>query len=136
MDWKEKWFYIENHAPALPSRTLGIPKWRGEWIQKSPNLFQVKDLLDRIKDLRAENQTGASVVMSWMGRRIQPFQQRSHFGFYYRGIQDPSRFSSDKISEDEAVHRVCRVLDGVFGVPALPDTFSIKDPPKDVSESH
>jgi len=36
------------------------------------------------------------------------------------------------MSEDEAVRRV---LDGVYGVPTLPDTFTIKDPPKDVSES-
>ena len=121
-----------EYAPALPSRTPGAPKWRGEWIQKPQSLFQVDDLLDWIKDLRKENLTGASVVMSWMGRWIQPLQQQSHFGFHYRGSKDPSRFSSDKMTEDEAVRRV---LDEVCGVPTLPDTFTIKDPPKDVSRS-
>ena len=25
-DWKAEWFYIHNHAPALPERALGPPK--------------------------------------------------------------------------------------------------------------
>jgi len=95
----------------------------------------VNDLLDWIKDLRTENLTRASVVMSWMSRQIQPLQQRSHFGFYYMGVTDPSRFTSDKISEKEVMRRVCRVLDGVLGVPVLPDAFIMKDPSKEVCES-
>jgi len=73
--------------------------------------------------------------MSWMSRQIQPLQQRSHFGFYYMGVTDPSRFTSDKISEKEVMRRVCRVLDGVLGVPVLPDAFIMKDPSKEVCES-
>ena len=29
-DWKAEWFYINNHAPALPKRTPGSPKPRHE----------------------------------------------------------------------------------------------------------
>ena len=25
-DWKAEWFYIDNHAPALPERAPGPPK--------------------------------------------------------------------------------------------------------------
>jgi hypothetical protein len=134
INWKEKWFYVENHAPALLSRTPGVPKWHGEWNQKPQSLFQVNDLLDKIRDL-AEHLIGASVVMSWMSRRIQPLRQRSHFGFHCMGVTDPSWFSFDKISEKEVMHRVRRVFNGVLGVPVLSDAITIKDPPKEVRES-
>ena len=53
----------------------------------------------------------------------------------YIGVTDPSRFTSEKISEKEMVRRVHRVLDGVLGVPVVLDAFTIKDPPKEVCES-
>jgi len=46
-----------------------------------------------------------------------------------------SRFTSEKIAESEAVRRVRRVLDEVLGVLTVPDTFTMKDPPKEVRES-
>jgi len=83
IDWKSKWFYVKNHAPPLPSRIPSVPQYRGEWTTKPQSLFQLNDLLDWIKDLKKEHLIGGSVVMSWMSRRIQPLQQRSHFEFYY-----------------------------------------------------
>jgi len=40
IDWKSKWFYIENHAPSLPERTPGPPKVYGEWSAKPQSMFQ------------------------------------------------------------------------------------------------
>ena len=31
-DWKAEWFYIENHAPALPERTPGSPQKCNELV--------------------------------------------------------------------------------------------------------
>jgi len=87
-----------------------------------------------IKDLRKV--TRASIVMSWMGRQIQPLQKRSNFGFYYIGIKDLSCFTSKKINESEAGRWVRRVLDGVYGIPTVPDTFTMQDSPKEVLESN
>ena len=47
-DWKAEWFYIDNHAPALPERTPGPPKQRNEWYAHAENLDQVGELLKRI----------------------------------------------------------------------------------------
>jgi hypothetical protein len=64
------------------------------------DLSQVNDLLEKIKD---EGVTGALVVYSWIGRRIQLLQKRARFGFEYLGILAPSRFTANKIHQNEAV---------------------------------
>ena len=52
IDWKASWFYIGNHAPALPDRTLGPPKIFPEWNSTGQNIDQINDMLRKIKDLR------------------------------------------------------------------------------------
>jgi hypothetical protein len=94
--WKERWFYIGNHAHSLPERTTGVPKITGGWTRRAPELSQVNDLLTKIKVPTYEGFTGASVVYSWIGRRIQPLQQRTRFGFKYMGLKDPSWFSAEQ----------------------------------------
>ena len=98
-------------------------------------MFQVNELLDWIKNLRKKNLSGASVVMSWTGRRIQPLQKRSYFGFHYRAVEDPSQFSSERISKSEAMRRVRLVLDVVYGFPVLPKSFTMRNPPKEVCKT-
>jgi hypothetical protein len=90
--WKERWFYIGNHAPSLLERTARVPKITGGWTKRAPELSQVNELLTKIKELRDEGVTTPSVVYSWIGRRIKPLQQCTHFGFEYMGLKDPSRF--------------------------------------------
>ena len=67
------------------------------------NADQVGELLKRIAMLRRKGVTGATVVSSCLRRQIQPLQYRSHPGFEYTGLRDPSRFSSEKTSRDEAM---------------------------------
>jgi hypothetical protein len=69
IDWKDKCFYAENQDSSLSERTTGAPCHFAEWNVEPQSMFQVKELLDWIKDFRKENLTGASVVMSWMARR-------------------------------------------------------------------
>ena len=71
-DWKAEWFYIDNHAPALPERTPGPPTPHHEWCVPAGNADQVGELLKRIARLRRERVTGATVVSSWLRRQIQP----------------------------------------------------------------
>jgi len=91
-DWKAEWFYIDNHAPALPERTPRPPKQRNEWYAHAENVDQVGELLKRISKRRKEGVTGATVVACWLMRQIQPLQCRNHLGFEYTGLYDPSIF--------------------------------------------
>ena len=60
---RAEWFYVENHSPALPDRVPGPPQMRSEWFTGGE--------LDRIENLKKSRVTGGSVVLSWIGCRIQ-----------------------------------------------------------------
>jgi len=130
IDWKDFWFYIENQAPALPARTPGPPVPKPSWNSMSENLIQINDLLDEIDHLKKKKLTGASVVANWMCRQIQPLQQQTNFGFVYTSEDDPSRFTPDKITQADALWRVCRVLDGVDEAPVCGGDFCLNKRPE------
>lgn len=114
-----------------------MPKVQVEWNQ-DPNavdLYQVLELVDWIKALRAEGVTGASVMYMWITRRIQPRQKRDHFGFEYPGTEDPSRLYAEELLGGEALKRVQHVLLDVHTVPYVPQLFSAANPPKQIQVS-
>ena len=76
--------------------------------------------------------TEEAVMFDWMKRRIQPLQARETFGFQYQGTTDSSRYSEEKISDEEVFSRVQRLLRDVKKIPVVPDTFSAANPPKQV----
>ena len=69
-DWKAEWFYIDNHAPALPERTPEPPKQHHEWCVRTGNADQVGELFERIVKLPRNGVTGATVVSSWLRRQV------------------------------------------------------------------
>ena len=71
-------------------------------------------------------------MFDWMKRRIQPLQARESLGFQYRGTTDPSRYSKEEISDDEAFSRVQQLLKNVKKILVVPDTFSAASPRKQV----
>ena len=96
------------------------------------NADQVGELLKRIAKRRREGVTGATVVSSWLRRQVQPLQCRSHLGFEYTGLYDPSRFLSEKTSRDEAMVLLYNLFEGVSSIPVLPDLFHVNNPPKQI----
>ena len=87
-----------------------------------------------IASLKKKGISGEAVAFDWIKRRIQPIQSRVNFGFEYRGKNDPSRCSEEEISNGEALHRVQRLFEKVEHVPYLLNTFSVLNPPKEVSD--
>ena len=132
IDWKPKWFYIENQWESVPTITLGPPTQQLEWNKKLVDNSQVPKLLTRIAELRQKNLTGEAIMFDWMKRRIQPLQAQEKFGFQYHRTTDSSRYSEEEISDEEVFNRAQRLLGDVKKVPVIPDTFSAADPPKQV----
>ena len=81
IEWKPKWFYVENQSRSFPSTTPGPPIQWLEWNKKPVDESQISELLDRIAILRQNLLTGEAVVFDWMKRRIQPLQARESLGF-------------------------------------------------------
>ena len=90
------------------------------------------ELLEIIAARGKEGVTGATVVLSWLRRQFQPLQCRSHLGFEYTGLYDPSQFSSEKTQLEEAMVLLHNLFEGVSSVPLLPKSFHVNNPPKPV----
>ena len=72
IEWKPKWFYVENQLGRFPPITPGPPIQWPEWNKKPVDESQIPELLERIAILRQNMLTGEAVVLDWMRRRIQP----------------------------------------------------------------
>ena len=84
------------------------------WNSRGGNVDQVNFLLGEIERLKADHQiTGASVIVHWILRRVQPLQQWVHLGFQYTGEEDRTRYTRAKISKDELKDRVAGLLKNV-----------------------
>ena len=97
-------------------------------------MSQIPELLEMIASLKQRGISGESVAFDWMKHRIQPLQARVTFGFEYQGINDPLRCSEEEISNGEALRRVQRLFEKDEHVPHLLNTFSVLNPPKEVSD--
>ena len=134
IDWKSRWFYVENQENNPPSILAGPPVQRAEWLKKPIDMSQIPKLLEMIASLKQKGISGEVVAFDSMKHRIQPLQARVTFGFEYWGKNDPSRCSEEEISNGEALRRVQRLFEKVEHVPHLLNTFSVLNPPKEVSD--
>ena len=132
IEWKPKWFYVENQSRSFPSITPGSPIQWPEWNKKPVDECQISELLVRIAILRQNMLTGETVMFDWMKRRIQPLQARESLGFQYQGTTDPSRYSKEEILDDVVFSRIQQLLKNVKKIPVVPGTFSTADLPKQV----
>jgi hypothetical protein len=129
INWKARWFYVENQGNSLPPILAGPPVHRGEWLKKPIDMSQIPKPI-----LKQRGISGESVAFDWMKRRIQPLQARVTFGFEYQGKNDPSWCSGEEISNGEALRRVQQLFEKVEHVPHLLNTISVLNPPKEVSD--
>jgi hypothetical protein len=88
IDWKPKWFYVENQWESVPAITPGPPIQWPEWNKKLVDSSQIPELLSRIADLRRKDLTREAIVFDWMKRRILLLQARETFCFQYQGTTD------------------------------------------------
>ena len=70
IDWKAKWFYVENHGNSLPPILAGPPIQWAEWLKKPIDMSQIPELLEMIASLKQRGISGESVAFDWMKRRI------------------------------------------------------------------
>jgi hypothetical protein len=107
------------------------PKWNTK-LSKG-DMDQVDELLALIAAHKEMGVTGASLMLSFFKRRIQPIQQRHTRGFKYMGAEDPSQMCAKELTDDAMLIRVKRVLLDVNTVPYVLELFSAQNPLEPVS---
>ena len=75
-------------------------------------MVEIEALYRRVEDLQLipeKEVNGVDIIRTFLERRVQPLQARAHLMFLYSGHRDPTRVSSEKISEVE-LDKALRVL--------------------------
>ena len=72
------------------------------------------------------------MVAHWTIRRVQPLQRWVHLAFEYVGEEDPTRYTREKISEDDLEVRVAALLKNVDWRPSLSGAFRAGRRPQEV----
>jgi hypothetical protein len=81
-NWKYKWFYMNNHLPALPKPSIFTPKH--DDCQKDElameECLHLPKLLEKIVDPKKQGLTSERVTFSFMKRQILPLMKMDHLG--------------------------------------------------------
>ncbi|XP_066372802.1 uncharacterized protein [Miscanthus floridulus] len=85
--------------------------------------------LKRIVVRRKAGLTGEGVAASWLGRRVQPLQQRLNYGFEYTGPEDPGRVTKERLSDAELLDRLQHMFAQLKVLPTAKNEYSAANPP-------
>jgi hypothetical protein len=112
--WKQGWFYLDNLAPMLKTRTGQAPVPYLEWTNQLAlrDIEELQPLLEDLEQLKVEGLTGGASAISFYRRLIQPIQDRDHPAFEYWGQSDPTRIVKCKVSKAEVTARVKNIFGG------------------------
>jgi hypothetical protein len=83
-DWRVDWFYAENVLLALAVHTNAGPSVNNHWEKEALTLSEIeriKPFLKEIKALKIRGLSGVGIVTSFIRSRVQPLQERVHYGF-------------------------------------------------------
>ena len=75
-------------------------------------MVQVDRLLTEIAELIARKLSGVAVALSFCKWLMQPIQERVHPGFEYWDRDGPTKGKNRKVSWEEAMNRVARIMMG------------------------
>ena len=67
--------------------------------------------------MKDQGLSGIGVVASFIRRRVQPVQERIHYGFEYTSLEDPAWVTTDELTEGEVLERIQNVLASVQVIP-------------------
>ena len=95
---------------------------------------QVRELLDLTKGVRTN---GGLVAVRFIVRRIQPYKERAHMGFDFKGDTDGTRERSERLSKDDVLEQVVGLFapNASFNVSGQTRAFNCTNLPPQVKVS-
>ena len=82
--WNAKWFYMRQSHLAVCCDTDHILESQKSWSEmpSSADMEQVRELLNLIKGVKTN---GGLVAASFIVRHVQPYKERAHPAFEFKG---------------------------------------------------
>ena len=106
------------------------------WLKKpsSVDMEQVRELLGLIKGMKTN---GGLVAASFIVRRVQPYKERAHAGYDFKGDNDGIRESTGRLTKDEVLERAAELFapNASFSVSGQTRPFNYMNPPPQVNIS-
>ena len=112
-NWRAEWFYVENMWPPLEVHSNAAPMPNTRWKKGPMNAMELEGIrlfLKQLSDIKDQGLNGVGIVASFIRRRVQPLQERVHYGFEYIGPKDPARVTTDELIENEVLERIQDIL--------------------------
>ena len=97
-----------------------MPVPNNHWDKETLSVTELEGIRPFLKQIRAmkdQGLSGVGVVANFIRRRIQPLQERIHYGFKYTGLEDPAWVTADELTEGEVLKRIQNVLVSVQTIP-------------------
>ena len=108
-EWNSKWFYMKQSHPAIRCDVHHIPENQKSWSEKlnSANMEQVRELLDQIKGVEIR---GELVATSFIVHHVQPYKERAHLGFDYRGDDDGTQERTKRLTKKNVLEQAVELF--------------------------
>jgi len=132
--WNARWFYMRQSHPAIRYDADHIPKNQRSWSETPSNddMEQVKELLSLIKGVRTN---GGLVAASFIVRLVQPYKERAHPGFEFKGETDSTWERPEILSRNVVEERTAELFAplSLFGLSGYTKPFNCKNLPPQVT---
>ena len=129
-----RWFYMKQSHPAIRSDADHIPESQRSWseLPSSDDMEQVNELLGLIKGVKTN---GGLVAASFIVLRIQPYKERAHPGFEFKGETDGTRERLEILSRNDVEERIAELftLLASFRLSGYTKPFNCKNLPPQVN---
>ena len=112
-NWRAEWFYVGNMWLPLEVHSNTAPVPNARWEKEPMNAMELEGIrlfLKQLSDIKDQGLNGVGIVASFIRRRVQPLQERVHYGFEYIGPKDPARVTTDELIENEVLERIQDIL--------------------------
>ena len=77
----------------------------------------IHPFIKQIQAMKDQGLSGVGGVASFIRHRVQPLQERIHYGFEYTGPEDPTRVTTNELTEGEVMERIQNMLASVQVIP-------------------
>ena len=132
--WNTRWFYMKQSHPAVRCNTDHILESQRSWseLPSNDNMEQVKELLGLIKGMRTN---GGLVATSFIVRCVQPYKDRAHLGYEFKGKTDSTRERLEILSRNVVEERTAELFAPLasFGLSGYTKPFNCKNLPPQVN---
>ena len=100
---------MKQSHPTVRCNADHIPKSQRSWSEtpSSADMEQVRELLGLIKGVKTN---GGLLAASFIVRRIQPYKERAHPAFEFKGETDGTRERSEMLSRDVVQERAVELF--------------------------